>query len=223
MKNRAISGLLTLLLVSGLCSQWGCASNTRVPEYSSASAATPVVSAHVKAVEHEGLKVTLDPFSDKARCETYFKLNAPAAGIVILHLRVENQSAETTWLVRKSQLHLVVAGSASALVEANTKQDTGAGEALAITGAALAGLATTPLFLALGGSQIKHATTVQRNFTEKELRDRTLSPGQSEEGFIYYQLAKKNSSFSGTLLFGASSTQNQQSNILQIPIEYEVQ
>jgi hypothetical protein len=217
MKTRSLS--LASLALAGLC---GCATPDHLPEYSSAATPAAPGGSTVKTAESEGVTVSLEPFADKARCETYFALNAPAAGIAIFHLRVENHTADTTWLLRKAQCQLLVSGKDSSLGGANTARSTASGEAMALTGAALMGLVSTPLLIGLGSHQVKQASTVQRNFTEKELRDKSLSPGQATEGFVYYQMPKKNAPFQGTLQVSLVNTRNQQNNTLQIPIDYEV-
>lgn len=217
METRPLS--LALLVLAGLC---GCATPDHLPAYSSAATPAAPGGGPVKTAESEGVIVSLEPFADRARCETYFALDAPAAGIAILHLRLENRSPDTTWLLRKAQCKLVLPGKDSSLGDANTARGTSSGEAVAMTGAALMGLGTTPLFIAIGSHQVKQASTVQRNFTEKELRDKSLSPGQVEEGFVYYQMPKKNAPFQGTLQVSLVNTRNQQYNTLQIPIDYEI-
>src|ERR1039457_238328 len=140
MKTQFLS--LASLALAGL---FGCGTPDRLPEYSSAArAGTPMGSA-VKTAEGEAVIVSLEPFADKARCETYFALNAPAAGIAILYLRVENRSPATTWLLRKAQCKLLLSGKDASLGEAKPARSTASGEAMAITGAALMGLATTPI------------------------------------------------------------------------------
>lgn len=209
----------TMVMLAGLC---GCATPEHLPEYSSTAAVAAPGAGAAKTAESEGAIVSVEPFADKARCETYFALNAPAAGIAILHVQVQNRSGYATWLLRKANCKLLLAGQDSTLGGANTEQSRASGEAMAITGAALMGLATTPVLIALGSHQVKHATTVQRNFTEKELRDKTISPGQAEEGFLYYQMPKKGAPFKGALQVSFINTGNQQTNSLQIPIDYEI-
>lgn len=202
---------LALLVLAGLC---GCGTPDHLPEYTSASTPAAAGGGTVKTAESEGIIVSLEPFADKARCEKYFALDAPAAGIAILHLRLENRSPDTTWLLRKTQCKLLLPGRDSSLGAADTAQSTTAGEAMAAPG----GL----LLIGLGSHQVKQATTVQRNFTEKELRDKTLAPGQVTEGFVYYHMPQKNASFQGTLQVSLVNTGNQHTNTLQIPIDYEV-
>ena len=217
MKTQFLS--LAALALAGLC---GCGTPDHLPEYSNTATATTPGGSTVKTDQGDAVIVSLEPFADKARCETYFALNAPAAGIAILHLRVENRSPDTTWLLRKAQCKLLLSGKDASLGDAKTAQSTASGEAMAITGAALLGLATTPILIGLGSHQVKQASTVQRNFTEKELRDKSLSPGQATEGFVYYQMPQKNASFQGTLQVSLVNTRNQQNNTLQIPIDYEI-
>lgn len=201
-----------------------CGSGTpdHLPEYSAAAREGSLGGGTGKTAESETVLLSLEPFADKARCETYFALDAPAAGIAILHVRLENRSPSVTWLLRKSQCRLLLSGSDASLSSASTPQSTGSGEALAITGAALMGLGSTPLLMGLGSHQIKHATTVQRNFTEKELPDKTLSPGQVAEGFVYYQMPAKNASFHGTFQVSLVNTRSQENNSLHIPVDYEL-
>jgi hypothetical protein len=218
MKSKALLWIVSLPLAV-LCS---CSTPDHLPEYTGGTqTGAPGIGSNT--AEGDGVIVSLEPFADKARCETYFALNAPAAGIAILHLRVENRSTDSTWILRKSQCKLLLAGSGSSLNDASTARSTASGEALAITGAALMGLGSTPLLIGLGSHQVKQASTVQRNFTEKELRDMSLSPGQMTEGFVYYAMPKKNTSFQGTVQLSLVKTQNQQTNTVQIPLSYEVQ
>ncbi len=213
---------LTLASVA-LASLIGCSTPERLPEYSSAARTGGPADSTIKSAESNGVVVSVEPFADKARCETYFAINAPAAGIAIFHVRVENHSPDITWLLSKAQCRLRVSGQNSSLAQANTSQSTSSGQAMAMTGAVLMGAVTMPVLIGLGGHQIKHATTVQRNFTEKELLDRTLPPGDATEGFLYYQMPQKGSPFHGTLDVSLVNIANQQNNTLQIPIDYEPQ
>ncbi len=214
--------LAALLFIVGTIFQWGCAGSSSVPEYSSAAVVNSAVSSREKTVEKNGIKASLDPFDDKERCETYFHLNAPAKGIAILHLRVENQSPDTTWILRKEQCKLTLSGTDTSVGTANTQQGTAGGAATTIVGAGLGGVSM--IFLAqIGGASIQNSTVVQRNFTEKELKDKSLSPGQSVEGFVYYQLPKDSTSFNVTFQLDMTSTKDQQINTIQIPFNYEKQ
>src|ERR1017187_7942478 len=82
----------------------GCSTSDHLPEYSGAATAGTPGGGTVKTGEGEGAIVALEPFADKARCETYLTLNVPAAGIAIFHLRVENRSPDTTWLLPPGSL-----------------------------------------------------------------------------------------------------------------------
>ena len=98
----------------------GCSTSDHLPEYSGAATAGTPGGGTVKTAEGEGAIVALEPFADKARCETYLALNVPAAGIAIFHLRVENRSSDTTWLLRKAQFKLLVPGQDSPFGEVHT-------------------------------------------------------------------------------------------------------
>jgi hypothetical protein len=63
---------LASLALAGLC---GCGTPDHLPEYSGAATATTPGGGTVKTAEGEGVIVSLEPFGDKANCETYFVLN----------------------------------------------------------------------------------------------------------------------------------------------------
>ena len=67
---------LASLALVGLC---GCSTPAHLPEYSGAAAAFSSGNGHASTAESDGVFLTLEPFADKARCETHFALNAPAA------------------------------------------------------------------------------------------------------------------------------------------------
>jgi hypothetical protein len=66
MKTRSFS--LASLALAGL---FGCGTPAHLPEYSSADRAGTLVGSTVKTAEGEAVIVSLEPFADKARCETY--------------------------------------------------------------------------------------------------------------------------------------------------------
>jgi len=92
MKTTQLLSLAPLAL-AGLC---GCVTPAHLPEYSSAARPAAPGGSTVKTAEGEGVIVSFEPFADKARCGTYFALNAPAAGIAIFHLRVEKHEKTIT-------------------------------------------------------------------------------------------------------------------------------
>lgn len=178
---RAPKTRLCLLLISAILLA-GCEA-TKIPAYTApANAGSSVLTA-----QNGGLALSVDPFLDAGRCNTYFKVNAPKQGLVIVHLRVENRSSSSTFLVRKSDFRLSMAGDGErSAADASVDHSSSAGDALALTGAALGSL---PL-LFIGGQLAADAEAVRQNFVTKEFLDTSLSPGRTAEGFIYYQLPK---------------------------------
>jgi len=202
-------GLISIFLFSG------CAM-TKIPEYN--SAANPAARS-LASQQGTDLRVAVDPFFEKARSEEYFHVNAFADGIAILHVAVENTSPASTYLLKKEDFKLLLSGSDSSnSPKQGVDRGTAAGEAVALTGAALVSF---PMVFA-GGKLISDATVVRNNFTSKELHSQTLSPGESAAGFIYFQLnQKQKAGFSGTLSLAFSNSQTQSNQVIQIPVNYE--
>ena len=81
----------------------GC-TTIQLPEYHAETAppgTLPTPSASSQRIERNGVIVTVDPRLDRERTEQYFGLDASAAGLVILHLRVENRTNDATFLLHK--------------------------------------------------------------------------------------------------------------------------
>ena len=58
---------------------------------------------------------------------------------------------------------------------------------------------------------------------DKEWRNQTLAPGQSAEGFLYFNVPKKTNWVASTALqINALNTRNQQTTTLLIPLTHEI-
>ncbi len=190
--------------------------------------------------ESDGIRIDVDPFTDKARCETYFGFNALSAGVLILRVRVENESATDTWLFHKSQCKLTLRDSLtsgetggvpnSEGSEAAGGAAGGSGGAVGVTGTALAAgflvvpgaiVVAFPLLLASDGMLSKESE-IRRNLAERELVNKTLSPREAVEGFLYYRVAKaRPASLRADLQVILTNTKDQRCITLQVPIRYD--
>ncbi|MBI3879840.1 MAG: hypothetical protein HY301_07215 [Verrucomicrobia bacterium] len=91
-----------------------------------------------KTIEKDGLKITVDPFFDPERSETYFKLNTLKEGIAVLHVQLENQTTATTFLIHKENFRLLIGSDAEKRAnEEKRDQSSPTGQAVGVTGAAL--------------------------------------------------------------------------------------
>jgi hypothetical protein len=168
---RLASNLAALALILGCA---GCATN--IPPYYGGSAA------HARGKQAQGLLLKADPFSDKERAETYFKVDPADKGIAIIHLRAENQSADATWLLTEQQMALVDNSVQSSIAgNQGFRSDRTAADTMAVGSALLISPLLSFASLQLGYTQ----SFIEKNFVDKEWRNQTLSPGQSAEGFIY--------------------------------------
>lgn len=167
--------------------------------------------------ESRGIRVTVDPFLDKARTEQFFRVHAIKEGIAILHLQVSNSGPAATVLVNKDDFKILFANSDASGSAVEVDRDTAAGEAVALTGAALISL---PMLFA-GGKLLSDASVVRHNFTSNEFHSQTLAPGETAEGFVYFQVdRKKHPSFDGTFVFAFRHLQTQSTETLRFPITY---
>jgi hypothetical protein len=132
-----------------------------------------------------GLIVTVDPIVDPARSEEYFDTNALDSHLLPIHVEARNSNPNVSFLLQKKNISFflgenTVAGAASTAPDVHST----AGDALVISGAILV---SGPLLIA-GILMTRNAGSVQHNFTTAELRDQTLSPGQTVSGFVYFQV-----------------------------------
>lgn len=177
MKRRE-TGLLAGLMLAWLC---GCAA-PKIADYRPAGG----LSGTAMIQEAGGCRVAVDPFTDATRSGEYFKFHALRAGVMIMHVTMENRSGDQTRLIRKDQFAFQVAGGSETNALFQVGSRSGSGEAMIITGAVLG---SVPL-LFLGGQMVGKAEVARQNMVAKELTDRTLAPGQSHSGFVYCRLPK---------------------------------
>jgi hypothetical protein len=130
-------------------------------------------------------EIALDPFVDRERTKKFFGIDAMDNGIAILHVRIVNKTANQTLLVEKKDFQLVRNGAEVSTGNLDKDKDS------VTPGEVIGAIGMGSLMGILGATMVAHATEVQMNFTNKEMGDQTLSPGQSTEGFIYFAPVKK--------------------------------
>jgi hypothetical protein len=202
----------------------GCTTQ-KITDYQPASA-----SVSERTAQESGVEVALDPFVESGRTKQYFDIDAVAEGIAILHVRVTNKTADQTFLVEKTDFHLLLHGDAEDLTATNKIERPlgyfsgggvgpltfkafliGGPGAESFSGPSLGNLANNSKF-----------TEIQRNFTAKEMADATLSPGKSMEGFIYLAPLKKGEDWSraATIKVNLTETKTRQLINLNIPLSH---
>jgi hypothetical protein len=164
--------------------------------------------------------MTADPFMDKERAEKYFKFDPVGRGVAIIELRAENTNTNANWLLTEENM-VLTDGSGTALMNAHdqgVKSDFAAANSVGMAGAVLISL---PMMFA-GGKLTSDAMIVQKNFVDNEWHNQTLSPGQSAQGFIYFNLGwKTNRLDTMCLKINCINTYEQSTNIITLPLAYE--
>lgn len=205
-----ISALSTLALA------WvavGCGT-MKIPQYSGGPAPGS------RTRESQGLVITAEPWTDHARLETYFKTDPRDLSTALICLRAENRSTDAAWLVSEENIHLVDSTGSGGADARNqeVKGDYGAANAVGWTGAIL----VSPAMIFAAGKLTSDAMVRQKNFVDREWRNQTLSPGQSAEGFIYFNVGKTTNWAGATSLrFDSLNTRTQQTNTLILPLAHE--
>ena len=188
----------------------GCATPKASVQYESPATATLA-----STYETNGLKIIVDPVFDSARSKSYFKADALGMGILPIHILAENNNPNASFLVQKKNLRFESganpqAGGAPRAVDVH--KDT----------ADIAGVAGTALLsgpLLLGACvAANNAAVIQQNLTQAEMRDQTLSPGQSVSGFVYCPIPKGGAACGGVLKIAAPDLHSQEITRLEIPI-----
>jgi hypothetical protein len=168
----------------------------------------------------QGLAITADPFVDRQRAESYFAVNPEGKGVAIVYVRAENHSPDATWLVNEENMFLVDgAGTAGPNAhDQGVRGDYAAANAVGMAGAVVLSL---PMLFA-SGKLTSDAMVKEKNFVDKEWRNQTLSPGQSAEGFVYFNFGKKTNWIENAALrIDSLNTRNQQTNTVIVPLSYE--
>lgn len=156
-------------------------STARMPEYTAPDSDMTSVS----VVVSDGLQVTVDPFFDRERQKEFFAVDADAAGIAIIHLLFFNVSEASTFVLRKETFQLIRPRALGD--KAVGRQDVERYWAGDSSAAQIGVLFVSPFSAAHLASE---QSATQHNFTSKEFKDQTLSPGETAKGFVYFPLGE---------------------------------
>jgi len=171
-----------------LASGWvaGCAT-LRLP------AAEPrPIAEYPLAAEVGGLRLAASPLADEAGQARLFGARLAAKGILPILIVAENRSPEASFVLSGERVVLRVRATGAAIPPADRNQaaDPAGGQALSILAAPAMFLGLLPGFLLLfnGSAMVSDATVVREGMAWNQLYVRTLSPGATTWGFVYFQL-----------------------------------
>lgn len=167
-----------------LCiTSYGCAT-MQIPDYPK-----PSSNALKREKSINNLNIAIHPITDKQELEQYFGTDLSEAQILPVYVLADNKSSSSSFLLSKDYIALQQKKTSYRL-----KTDSGSvtgrsqvGEIVALTGAALVSI---PLLFG-GIKAISNAEVVKQNLAAKALQTRTVSPGKSVDGFVYFKLPDK--------------------------------
>jgi hypothetical protein len=126
------------------------------------------------------------PLLDDEETRRYFGESLLSEGIVAVYVLSANQSASSSFRVPKTGMSLV-AGVPKILSSEDKLQSSAAADAMVISGAVL----LSPLVAGIGVKLLSDASVINHSIRAQEFLTKTLSPGQTAGGFIYFQLPDK--------------------------------
>lgn len=182
---RALVGSLTVAFLGG-----GCTAK-KLPAYP-----THPVSAYRYTQVKDGLAVAISPLFNPQESETYFDTDLVSRGIVAVLVRVENQSAPSTFLVLKERFALRTGQREESQVSGREQIKPGfledalqVGNQLGAGGGqgALLLVPLIPVFIVAEKMHV-HEERVRRKLLIEEFQTKTISPGEETHGFVYFPL-----------------------------------
>ena len=143
--------------------------------------------------EQQGLAIGVHPVTDRHEVKEIFRTDLRSIGVLPILVVAENRNSSASYVLAKDNVSVLdeSTGIASALQRSKVASET-PGSATATAGAAMlavAPVAAAPLLIA-GMKMASNATVIQHNLGDKEFYTCTLGPGQSAQGFIYFQHPK---------------------------------
>lgn len=145
----------------------------------------------------DGVAVALDPVTDPAELKTHFGTNLLDEDVLPVRVRVENRSNASTVIVDPDDIYVGRSGLSYRDVGAHdaggrlgAAADTthkAAGIAVAVGAAASPAVSVVAAPIAVvSAGRIGAAKEVRRNLLEVQLHSKTLAPGESVSGFVYF-------------------------------------
>jgi len=178
-----ITAIFTIVLSLASCA------SIRLPETE-----VKELSQYLLVQDKEGLKVAIEPLFDERKTKRLFGLNLVSEGILPVLVVAENHSSKSRYFLRKNEfligLDLESTETAESPNPAKLKSEMDmASGALIVTVIAMPFISTAlyPIF----GKLHTEAQIIVQNLKEKELLEKTLAPGGSQYGFVYFHFPNK--------------------------------
>ena len=147
------------------------------------STATPYnvlsVDSYTYSQVQDGLKIAIHPIANKSDCKKYFGMDLLSSEILPVFVVAENRNPTSSFILTNDQFTL--SNADNPIIDQSKVGD----ESNLVT-----------LNNILGGSlivlsMINDKLEDQQSIAEKEFRAKTLPPGSSTSGFVYFQMSKE--------------------------------
>ena len=177
-RRQAEAGLMLLVFLGG-CSM-------SLPEYPGVA-----VNQCRCRTEKGPLALAARPLTQKDEVKQYFGVDLLARDVLPVCLVVANTSGTSSFVVDRAKVSL--AGGAQDSGDDKEKSKGETGEVIATAGAValVAGpLVAAPVAMLIGSKMSSDAQMVQQNMRAKQLDRHTVSPGESVQGFVYFDISR---------------------------------
>jgi len=147
---------------------------------------------NVKA--NNGLHVAVQPITDKDEQEKYFGRGLTDQGVLPVYVTAENRNPSGSYVLSTETISLFTIDKKQACARAAREDvaDPNVGNIVGWIGMpfCLGGVTVivTLIFLSVGASLTRNALMTQSSITRNDLYTRTISPGQSVNGFVFFKL-----------------------------------
>ena len=156
----------------------------KIPDYPKSS-----VNSLPNSITIDGLTIAVQPVTNKEDLEKYFGTDLYSLKIVPIYIVAENANATSSFLLSKEKVSLQNKKVTSSLTEgARTKGKSATGEGMEIASLVFAGGLAGLALERVGMKMVSDAEVVKCNLGAKEMQTRTVSPGKSVDGFVYFKL-----------------------------------
>jgi len=183
MKN-IVLGIFLFACILGLCS--GC-TTMNMPPFPKRTAES--CEFHLKK---DGVTIGIHPITDKSEIMERFEFDLPSKGLLQILFVVYNQNDTSSFIIDREKI--LVANAAGGPGRPSQRKEVTAeqfdnGHTCNMVG----GILTSLLFLpalplaCYGGKLMCDTIVIEYNLGDKEFYSRTLDPGQSAQGYIYFQ------------------------------------
>lgn len=166
----------------------------------------------------DGLKISVDPFSDEERLKKYFGTDLISRGILPILIEFENINSEDGFYLIKEKTHLAWNESGNIKINVGNidKEVENAKNLLTITSYSLV---AGPLLVALAEFNFATESIVRRNLDDKGLVDKIVYSGMSNKGFLYFWVNKKEEiRFIDKIIFSAKNIRTDEIKLMTVKV-----